>query len=97
MVSSPVFVAACSLFALSFAAPVRTNVVSRSMVARDAYIMFGGDGTTTTGWPSRKSWLNFEDAWYVSLLYYVCNILIIYQESQPQDDRELMPGRRLGR
>ncbi|KAF9694244.1 hypothetical protein EKO04_007773 [Ascochyta lentis] len=67
MVTSTSFIAACSIFALSFAAPIRNNVVTRALVARDAYIMFGGDGTMATGWPSRKSWLNFDDAWEANL------------------------------
>ncbi|KAF2626401.1 hypothetical protein BU25DRAFT_325653, partial [Macroventuria anomochaeta] len=40
---------------------------TRAMVARDAYIMFGGDGTMATGWPSRELWLSFSDAWDANL------------------------------
>ncbi|KAF1361116.1 hypothetical protein EJ07DRAFT_90490, partial [Lizonia empirigonia] len=43
------------------------NAVTRTMVARDSYIMFGGDGTMATGWPSRKLWLSFDDAWEANL------------------------------
>jgi hypothetical protein len=63
MVASTSFFAACSIFALSFAAPVHRNVLPPALVTRGSYIMFGGDGTTATGWPSRKTWLSFDDAW----------------------------------
>lgn len=63
MVTSTSFVAACSIFALSCAAPIRHNVATHAKVARGTYVMFGGDGTTATGWPSRESWLSFDDAW----------------------------------
>ncbi|KAJ4986791.1 hypothetical protein SVAN01_07718 [Stagonosporopsis vannaccii] len=66
MVATTPFVAACSLLVLSFAAPIR-NVAERAVTARGAYIMFGGDGTMNTGWPSRKTWLSFEDAWKANL------------------------------
>ena len=56
------FLAACSLFSLSLATPIR-KIAADPVVARDAYIMFGGDGTVASGWPSRKSWLSFSDAW----------------------------------
>jgi len=64
MVATTALIAAFSVFfAFSFAAPIR-NVATRAVTARGAYIMFGGDGTTNSGWPSRKTWLSFDDAWY---------------------------------
>ncbi|KAF3037645.1 hypothetical protein E8E12_005551 [Didymella heteroderae] len=66
MVSNSSFIAVCSIFALSFAAPVR-NVAARAIVARDTYIMFGGDGSTATGWPSRSQWLSWDKAWKANL------------------------------
>ncbi|OSS47627.1 hypothetical protein B5807_07263 [Epicoccum nigrum] len=66
MVATSSFVAACSLFALSFATPIG-NTAADSVMARGAYIMFGGDGTVARGWPSRKSWLSFRDAWEANL------------------------------
>jgi hypothetical protein len=62
MVATSSFLAACNLFALSFASPVGKTAAG-SVVARGAYVMFGGDGTVAKGWPSRKSWLSFRDAW----------------------------------
>lgn len=67
MVATTSVIAACSIFALSLAAPLR-NAAFRAIVARDTYIMFGGDGTMATGWPSRKQWLSWDDAWYVWFL-----------------------------
>ncbi|KAH6612106.1 hypothetical protein C7974DRAFT_91334 [Boeremia exigua] len=67
MVATTSFVAACSIFALSFAAPISKNVAIQSVAARGAYIMFGGDGSQATGWPSRKSWLSFDSAWEANL------------------------------
>ncbi|KAF1926360.1 uncharacterized protein M421DRAFT_422704 [Didymella exigua CBS 183.55] len=66
MVVTTSLIAACSIFALSFAAPIH-NAASRAIVARDAYIMFGGDGTMALGWPSQKQWLSWDDAWKASL------------------------------
>ncbi|KAJ4370832.1 hypothetical protein N0V86_008525 [Didymella sp. IMI 355093] len=66
MIAITSFVAACSVFALSSAAPVR-NAASLAISARDTYIMFGGDGSTATGWPSQKQWLSWDDAWQANL------------------------------
>lgn len=63
MLTSTSFVAALSIFTLSFAAPIRNVVSTHTLLARNVYIMFGGDGSLATGWPSRKSWLSFDDAW----------------------------------
>lgn len=62
MVATSSFLATCSLFALSFATPIGKTAAD-SVVARGAYVMFGGDGTVAKGWPSRKSWLSFRNAW----------------------------------
>ena len=96
MVTTTSFVAACSILALSFAAPIRNNVATRAVTERGAYIMFGGDGTLATGWPSRKSWLSFDDAWYVWFIPRIYNLLMNIQGNKPQHHPELLPGRRLG-
>ncbi|KAF3039805.1 hypothetical protein E8E11_001026 [Didymella keratinophila] len=66
MVAATSFIAACSIFALSVAAPVQ-NAAARTIVARDTYIMFGGDGSTSVGWPSRSQWLSWDKAWKANL------------------------------
>ncbi|KAJ8107789.1 hypothetical protein OPT61_g8621 [Boeremia exigua] len=67
MVATTSFFTACSIFALSLAAPISKHVATRSVVPRGAYVMFGGDGTRAAGWPSQKSWLSFDDAWEANL------------------------------
>ncbi|KAF1843391.1 uncharacterized protein K460DRAFT_315664, partial [Cucurbitaria berberidis CBS 394.84] len=65
----PTFIfAASSIFALSFAAPLRLDVVPpNDLVGRDTYVMLGGDGSMNAGWPSRSDWMSFEKAWDANL------------------------------
>ncbi|KAF2661919.1 hypothetical protein K491DRAFT_753480 [Lophiostoma macrostomum CBS 122681] len=53
--------AASSILSLAFAAPIRR--APRSLVERNAYHVYGGDGSTGEGWPAQSSWLSFEDLW----------------------------------
>lgn len=53
-----------SILAAALAAPVPFNAVTpKTLAARGNYIMFGGDGTMDAGWPTRKQWMPFEQAW----------------------------------
>ncbi|CAO2652830.1 Nn.00g022410.m01.CDS01 [Neocucurbitaria sp. VM-36] len=62
--------AAGSVFALSFAAPLRLKTIFLGdLVARDTYVMFGGDGSADAGWPTRSDWMPFEEAWDANLQY----------------------------
>ncbi|KAF2996688.1 hypothetical protein E8E13_004729 [Curvularia kusanoi] len=67
MVVTASFVAACSLFALSFAAPIHHTDPDRAINARGTYVMFGGDGSMADGWPARKSWMSWDKAWKANL------------------------------
>lgn len=51
-------VAASQLFAVAFGAPL-----SRSLMARRAYQVFGGDGTVAQGWPAEDQWASFDEIW----------------------------------
>lgn len=55
-------IAASQLFAVAFGAPL---VKSRAaaLMARRAYQVFGGDGTTAQGWPAENEWASFDDIW----------------------------------
>lgn len=56
--------AASSLFALSFAAPIPSNAgATRSLEARAAYVNYGGDGSTSKGWPAESAWASFDKIW----------------------------------
>ncbi|KAH7379441.1 hypothetical protein BKA66DRAFT_571272 [Pyrenochaeta sp. MPI-SDFR-AT-0127] len=68
--------AASSIFALSLAAPLPYNAIKHStLVARGNYVMFGGDGSTTAGWPKKSEWMPFEKAW-------AANIQVIQQSCE---------------
>lgn len=59
-------VAACGPFTFLLAAPLRQYINGpRSLEARDNYVMFGGDGSRSAGWPAQADWMTFDDAWYV--------------------------------
>ncbi|PSN69192.1 hypothetical protein BS50DRAFT_335222 [Corynespora cassiicola Philippines] len=57
--ATPSFImAASSLFALSFGAPIQ------SLQARDwNYERYSGDGSVAAGWPSQDRWLSFDKLW----------------------------------
>ncbi|KAF2113291.1 hypothetical protein BDV96DRAFT_648259 [Lophiotrema nucula] len=58
--------AASSLVALTYGAPIaRRSLVERATA--QAYSVFGGDGSTTAGWPSQKQWQSFDDLWAVNV------------------------------
>jgi len=63
--SSSYIIAASQLFAVAFGAPLyKADALSaRSLVARVAYKVFGGDGTTAQGWPAESDWASFEEIW----------------------------------
>ncbi|KAF2877377.1 hypothetical protein BDV95DRAFT_144631 [Massariosphaeria phaeospora] len=66
MIALSSLIAASSLFGLSISAPLpRSNTAAaRSLVDRAvSYTVFGGDGSTQSGWPAESDWLSFEDAW----------------------------------
>ncbi len=64
MFGTTLTLAAGSLFALSFAAPVRNRAaIANPVVARSAQIMFGGDGSVADGWPTQSQWMPFAQAW----------------------------------
>ncbi|ORY10318.1 hypothetical protein BCR34DRAFT_588659 [Clohesyomyces aquaticus] len=65
MVASKSFVAASSILALAFAAPVTRPlpIPARSLVERATYAVFGGDGSTGAGWPKQGDWMDFESLW----------------------------------
>jgi len=58
-------IAASGLFAVAFGAPLPKP--SRSLVARAAYQVFSGDGTTAQGWPDQVQWSSFESLWATNL------------------------------
>ena len=63
--STSYIIAASQLFAVAFGAPLlKTDArTARSLVARAAYKVFGGDGTTAQGWPAESEWASFEEIW----------------------------------
>ncbi|KAF2684593.1 hypothetical protein K458DRAFT_404189 [Lentithecium fluviatile CBS 122367] len=63
--SASYIIAASQLFAVAFGAPLfKADAQSaRSLVARAAYKVFGGDGTVAQGWPSEDQWASFEEIW----------------------------------
>ncbi|KAF2469671.1 uncharacterized protein BDR25DRAFT_228610 [Lindgomyces ingoldianus] len=67
MVASSFIIAASSIFALSFGAPVTRSQAIRSLVERGTYAVFGGDGSTTAGWPKQSDWKTLDKLWTANL------------------------------
>lgn len=65
MFTASYIIAASQLFAFAFGAPLvgASPKHARSLVARAAYKVFGGDGTPAQGWPQESEWKSFEDLW----------------------------------
>ncbi|KAF2442814.1 carbohydrate-binding module family 50 protein [Karstenula rhodostoma CBS 690.94] len=65
MFTASYIIAASQLFAFALGAPIlsASPKQARSLVARTAYKVFGGDGTPAQGWPQESEWKSFEDLW----------------------------------
>jgi hypothetical protein len=57
MVFCSLVLAASSFLPLALAAPILRKTTASS------YHIFGGDGTTTQGWPSESDWLSYDELW----------------------------------
>lgn len=60
MHATSVFVAASSLLTFALAAPIPASSLAERAFS---YINYGGDGSTTKGWPSEASWKTFDALW----------------------------------
>lgn len=58
MKTAAAVIAASQLLTVAFGAPL-----AKSLFARRAYQVFGGDGTVAQGWPSEDQWASFDDLW----------------------------------
>lgn len=90
MYTASSIVIASQLLATVSAAPLLSNTgkLSRSLVERSAYKVFGGDGTPAQGWPQESEWLPFEKAWSANVATTLISCSQFSQENNSNEESE---------
>ncbi|KAJ4360246.1 uncharacterized protein N0V89_000806 [Didymosphaeria variabile] len=90
MFTASYIVAASQLFAFALGAPLigASPKQARSLVARTAYKVFGGDGTPAQGWPQESEWKSFEDLWSANVATTLSSCSQFNMENNSQEESD---------